>query len=638
MKLTLDAVDSYQYVSFDIYDTLLYRSVSTPEEVFDIVAKYIFVEDEKLRREYRSIRIKADNDAREKKQGEEVNIDEIFEEIALDPDTKKSLREKEIELERSILLPNRVMIDFLHECRNLNKKIVITSDMYLPECVICDILKNFNIEYDHLFLSNSYGVTKRSGKLFDVLLETIGIDASQLVHIGDDTNNDIAVPSGKGITCYERFFEPDTRGLSYINDLKKTKLGIALAQMLRGASCLNPEQRIGYYVLGPFLKSFCEWLKSQKVKYSIDTMAFVAREGYLIEKCYKALYPNDKTAYIRLNKNLLRLPLVDESNFVSRFLDSIPDFDSFTWGQILKYFGISYNNLYRGSEVNGFTNIDLNKHVKKDDILNGKFENEMSFVRAQLSDKCQVQRMFLKEYIEQEQLTNCRIGLVNNSINGNGQYLTQQFCNEQGINIDMLGLQFIKSNACRKKLGARAKAWISDNLQLGIYTEFFHRNCLLLEHLMFEPSGTALYFEKSQDRIVVVCEDQRLEKLNNNTIARIQSWALKFIEDFKGLSISNQGLKPMVAFLSDPSVEDAEMLCSIYNDDIEGDRKLCITELPLTEDLFTLKKYNYGIDWLEGFLKLKSLPEERFNEFKKFQKSYYRKRYIKSIIIRLLHL
>ena len=68
----------------------------------------------------------------------------------------------------------------------------------------------------------------------------------------------------------------------------------------------------------------------------------------------------------------------------------------------LKYFGISYNNLYRGSEVNGFTNIDLNKPVKKDDILNGKFENEMSFVRAQLSDKCQVQRMFLKEYIEQQ--------------------------------------------------------------------------------------------------------------------------------------------------------------------------------------------------------------------------------------------
>ena len=53
---------------------------------------------------------------------------------------------------------------------------------------------------------------------------------------------------------------------------------------------------------------FCQWLHQMKEKKHLNKLFFVAREGYLIQKVYATLYPEetDSLVYVRLNKNLLR--------------------------------------------------------------------------------------------------------------------------------------------------------------------------------------------------------------------------------------------------------------------------------------------------------------------------------------------
>lgn len=86
------------------------------------------------------------------------------------------------------------MIDLLNDCKSKGKKIVITSDMYLPRIYFLTVFKKFGISFDYLFISGEEGVTKRTGKLFQVVLDKLKISPSKIVHIGDDLNNDIEQP------------------------------------------------------------------------------------------------------------------------------------------------------------------------------------------------------------------------------------------------------------------------------------------------------------------------------------------------------------------------------------------------------------------------------------------------------------
>ena len=61
----------------------------------------------------------------------------------------------------------------------------------------------------------------------------------------------------------------------------------------------------------------------------------------------------------------------------------------------------------------------------------------------------------------------------------------------------------------------------------------FQVNCLLLEHLLFEPSGTSLYFKASESNVDVVCEQPRSERNNFQFIESLQSMALQFIKDYR---------------------------------------------------------------------------------------------------------
>ena len=75
-------VASYEYVSFDIFDTLIKRAVASPHDVFLIAAK-LLVKREKLDIEPEIIvqaRIKAETLARgQKPSNSEITLDDIYE-------------------------------------------------------------------------------------------------------------------------------------------------------------------------------------------------------------------------------------------------------------------------------------------------------------------------------------------------------------------------------------------------------------------------------------------------------------------------------------------------------------------------------------------------------------------------------
>ena len=144
-------ITPYPYVSFDIFDTLLKRDILHPADVFHLVGQQnrdvLFAQK----------RIEAESSLRKNSGKEEITLDEIYEKLE---ETYQSYKEQELKLEKALLHRNSVLYPVYEYCRTHDKKIIITSDMYLPEQFLKDILHEQKIDFDFCFISGSCGVKK----------------------------------------------------------------------------------------------------------------------------------------------------------------------------------------------------------------------------------------------------------------------------------------------------------------------------------------------------------------------------------------------------------------------------------------------------------------------------------------------
>ena len=148
----------------------------------------------------------------------------------------------------------------------------------------------------------------------------------------------------------------------------------------------------------------------------------------------------------------------------------------------------------------------------------------------------------------------------------------------------------------------------------------FNRNALVLEHLLFEPCGTALSFFRDGDSVGVHCEEPRSESLNFPFVAQVQEAAMQFVMDFKTavpLGSDRLGTAALVEFLLDPLPEDAFLVGSLFDDDADGEKRLVDRQITFRRsDLF--RKSVPGVCWQEGWLKSQPLPDVYFRLFRRW--------------------
>ena len=187
-----EMIGDREYVSFDIYDTLLIRPYVKPADLFRhaelISGKKGFSES----------RVSAERRARIRYR-REITLEEIYGEI--DPEYR-SMKDLEIGLETSVPVANAQICGLLNSLREKGKSIILISDMYLPRSIIEQVLERCGISYHMLYVSSEYEVTKHGGSLFEKAMSDLGIGPEQLFHIGDNKHSDRDVPVRLGISSY----------------------------------------------------------------------------------------------------------------------------------------------------------------------------------------------------------------------------------------------------------------------------------------------------------------------------------------------------------------------------------------------------------------------------------------------------
>lgn len=293
-------ISSYDYVSFDVFDTLIVRNVAQPTDVFECVNRRfkktgIIIED------FVKKRIDAERTAVKYKKSEEICLSEIYHYMNIDESHKQIAMEYEIEAEADVCIANGEFKDVLYYCKTESKKVIITSDMYLPTKVMAEILKRNGIHYDYLFVSSEIGLRKSTGHIYDYIIGELNISKSSLIHIGDNTLSDYFIPILKGI-----------KAVRYTRK-RKLKPQVSLESSMYTALCNNKNfadndyYRIGYWYLGILLLGFCQWVKNESNGRNI---LFFARDGFIMKKAIEILFPKIFAEYVCLSRRSITVPLL----------------------------------------------------------------------------------------------------------------------------------------------------------------------------------------------------------------------------------------------------------------------------------------------------------------------------------------
>ena len=167
----------YDAVAFDVFDTLIRRDTAAPTNLFRLRGEAFY-----------TARTRAEREARAAKSGE-VTLAEIYARPCLaghDP-------AQECAAELAACTAYAPVQAAVQKLAQQGKKLYYISDMYLPQTQINAMLRRCGYtQFAGGFVSCTYGVQKRSGRLFKQFLHETELDARQVLFIGDSWRADVA--------------------------------------------------------------------------------------------------------------------------------------------------------------------------------------------------------------------------------------------------------------------------------------------------------------------------------------------------------------------------------------------------------------------------------------------------------------
>jgi FMN phosphatase YigB (HAD superfamily) len=351
-----------ELVSFDVFDTVIARRCGAPVNLFRLLA-------EKLRaRELIALspvafelsRSQAEQRARHHKGGRDVRFAEIYEELnnlwRLPQAIVQEVMDLELETERENLFAIPGALSMVQAAREAKKRVVFTSDMYLPEDFLRATLAQLGLieERESLYVSSRWGRSKADGGLYQVLLEQEKLPSDEVLHIGDSHRADYLNARRAGLralhldrgplnrfeaalTAAEASVSPGATRLACIARRARLEMDLSGRQTIPA--------RLGASVAGPLLTLYAEWVLRTASARGIKRLYFLARDGEALMKLCEVLAPSlagDLQLQYLYGSRQTWYPAVlvrcDES--AADFFASTVAFNAGSWQQCVEYLGL----------------------------------------------------------------------------------------------------------------------------------------------------------------------------------------------------------------------------------------------------------------------------------------------------------
>ena len=308
----LSAIENVKVVSFDLFDTLAIRNISSFESVLKLV-------DARFREQGVNIpdfvtkRLKAEkmlsfNNA--------PRLVEIYSKVLKDSDgvsfSANELASIEFEVDKNLIEARRDVVDLLNNLVKQNKQVYITSDSYYAKEQISQILKRIDVaSVTDVLVSCEYG-TSKTGTLFEKLKDVSG--EVDILHVGDDIVADIESAKRHGINAFQIYSAAEL--LELVGGLKlsenehslsdQIKVGMFVANLFNSPFQFEDDEKrihaedakdVGYLFCAPMIMDFTKWFEEESKEAGNTNRWLCARDGYLLKRLYEFMYPSQKAEY-----------------------------------------------------------------------------------------------------------------------------------------------------------------------------------------------------------------------------------------------------------------------------------------------------------------------------------------------------
>lgn len=541
----VECIDKCEVISFDIFDTLITRSVSDPMEIFNYM-QFELSKSRILPVELQSLRFTSAGQALQVERGkvDDITLSKIYEEMPIYQELEST--ENNIEVASTIKHPiGRHLYEY---ALKKNKKIVYTSDMYLEENTIKKILRknNYSTDFD-LYLSSAYGKKKETGRLFLKLssdMRANGYQNSDILHIGDNYSSDYLQPRSQGIKSLH-FPCADSKSFELFPIEKELKgmcsLWNSMVSQHSKLFCLEKPKlandffiRCGMELAGPFAMNMALHVKNVIEKNEIDLTIFMARDGRIIMKAFDALTSEQNKIpeykYLSLSRATvisatLSNPLNDSDIY---FLTE----GALLGGNKLRHY-LEKAGLNSQSEDLNSRIIDLFGEI--DPVCN--FNNFKSLSRllrensSQIYSNFQSHRNGLLNYLKRNFSGYTNILLVDVGWLLNIHNRLKKFCDDNNINVKLKGAYIGSSERSNAKLQTDNLIFTQGNPHT--FSGLIQENVTLFELLFSAPEASAkILLSDTQNGYIITFKSSNSESLEYLAAQKMHFGAEHFFGNF----------------------------------------------------------------------------------------------------------
>lgn len=327
LKAFMKKLSQYDIVSFDIFDTLIFRPFSEPTDLFYFVGEKLGYMD------FKRVRMEAEGETRWEKYKKEASFEVTLEDIWKRIEEKTGLSaEKGIQIEQEMELKfcyaNPFMQQIFYRMQELGKSIIIVSDMYLSEAFLRKILeKNGYTGFEKIYVSCEYDKNKASGELFEFVKEELLLNDNEIIHVGDNENSDVKKARKAGFsTCYYPNVNKNCllyRSYDMSPIIGGAYRGLVNTHLNCGLYKHSMEYEYGYIYGGLFVLGYCSFIYDYCKKNNVDKLLFLSRDGDILSQAYEKMYPGENIEYVYWSRKAATKLMAssDRYDYFRRFID-----------------------------------------------------------------------------------------------------------------------------------------------------------------------------------------------------------------------------------------------------------------------------------------------------------------------------
>lgn len=530
-------IENYNYISFDVFDTLIKRNVPFPQSVFMLVEREACKKYGDGLSGFAVNRKKAETDARRTCSGEEISFADIYQQLGNYYSEEKIiwLQKKELDLEYMVCIRNHELYEVYRSCLRSGKKIIITSDMYLPEDSIKRMLVKCGIEkWDYLFLSSETGLTKASGNMYGYILDTLKIDPDSMLHLGDNRISDVRKPREYGIASlyaasgYSNVRYPGTATYGISDECAKAFIKNTISE-------IKAPMKLGYECFGPLLFGFTVWLMKDIQDNGIRDVYFLSRDGYILKEAFDILNDDKEkisSHYLYASRRAFRIPMLANGLAYEEFIRRI------FWGEtvFIKDF-IGLLGIEDPDEAGFYLkekqDYCINKKELGDDEVFKKIYYEIT---GRIRSKATEEKEALLRYMCEERIGENKTAVVDIGWHGNMQLNLTELLSEGTAESDICGYYIGVDPYHNHKERIRMKGFLFDKgVNEDLYCREFDASMHnLLEQVFMAPHGSVKSFKLEHGMVdILFYENEQTDERSVRVLENYQNGALQFVRKFK---------------------------------------------------------------------------------------------------------